>query len=121
MELTPEEILKVKTKGTLNIIEGSPLHKAVISAMKYYAKQEVEAGQHETIVKWRDMNKEMPDTEHIEKRTQFLLKGAYGTPGRLGATCYIVSRLDEAAYNCGDEIVFESPVGFIPEKWQHIK
>ena len=40
MNLKPEEILKVKTKGTLNIIEGSPLHKAVISAMKYYAKQE---------------------------------------------------------------------------------
>jgi len=51
MNLTPEEILKVKSKGTLNIIEGSPLHKAVISAMRYYAKQEVEAGQHETIVK----------------------------------------------------------------------
>ena len=50
MKLTPEEILKVKTKNTANIVDGSPLYKAVISAMKYYAKQEVEAGQHETIV-----------------------------------------------------------------------
>jgi hypothetical protein len=41
MDLTPEEILKVKTKGTLRIIEDSPLHKAVISAMKYYTEQEV--------------------------------------------------------------------------------
>ena len=41
MILTPEEILKVKTKGTLTINEGSPLHNAVISAMNYYAKQEV--------------------------------------------------------------------------------
>ena len=42
MKLTAEEILKVKTKGTLNIIEGSPLHNAVISAMEYYSKQEKE-------------------------------------------------------------------------------
>lgn len=41
MNLTPSEILRVKTKGTLNIIKDSPLHIAVISAMEYYAKQEV--------------------------------------------------------------------------------
>ena len=50
MKLSPEEILKVKTKNTVNIVEDSPLYKAVISAMKYYAEQEVEAGQQETIV-----------------------------------------------------------------------
>ena len=50
MKLSPEEILKIKTKNTVNIVEGSSLYKAVISAMRYYAKQEVEAGQQETIV-----------------------------------------------------------------------
>jgi prophage antirepressor-like protein len=43
MDLTKSEILKVKTKGTLNIIEDSPLHKAVMSAMEYYAEQEAKA------------------------------------------------------------------------------
>lgn len=42
MRLTAEEILKVKTKGTLNIIPDSPLHRAVISAMEYYKNQEAE-------------------------------------------------------------------------------
>ena len=48
MKLSPEGILKVKTKNTVNIVEGSPLYKAVISAMRYYAKQEVGAVQQET-------------------------------------------------------------------------
>lgn len=82
--------------------------------------KELEAGQHETIVMWHKIFKEMPDTKHVERRTQFLLKGAYGTPGRLGSTCYIVSRLDEAAYTCGVEIVFETPVDFIAREWTNI-
>ena len=40
MNLTPEEILRAKTKGIVNIAEGSAAHKAIISAMTYYAKQE---------------------------------------------------------------------------------
>lgn len=39
---TKEEILKESTKTTLNIIEGSPLHDAVMKAMEEYAKQKVE-------------------------------------------------------------------------------
>ena len=56
MKLSPEGILKVKTKNTVNIVEGSPLYKAVISAMRYYAKQEVGAVQQETIVKYPKHN-----------------------------------------------------------------
>lgn len=37
-----EEILKESTFHTLNIIEGSPLHEAVIKAMKEYAKECIE-------------------------------------------------------------------------------
>ena len=48
MKLTPEEVLKVKTQNTVNIVKDSPLYKAVISAMRYYAKQEVGAVQQET-------------------------------------------------------------------------
>lgn len=38
---TKEEILKEATKKTLNIIEGSPLHDAVMKAMEEYAEQQV--------------------------------------------------------------------------------
>lgn len=38
---TAEEILKQATVKTLNINEGSPLHNAVISAMKEYATEAV--------------------------------------------------------------------------------
>lgn len=44
MDLTSKEILKVKTGGSIKtmIIEGTDLYLSVISAMEYYAKQEVE-------------------------------------------------------------------------------
>ena len=51
MQLSPEEILKIKTQNTVNIVEDSPLYKAVISAMRYYAKQEVEAVQYSQALK----------------------------------------------------------------------
>lgn len=38
---TKEEILKEETKRTLNIVEGSPLHDAIMLAMDIYAKQEL--------------------------------------------------------------------------------
>ena len=90
-----------------------------VKLMEKYAKSK--AGQQETIVIWRDVYKEMPDAKNVEKRTQFLLKGVFAIPGLLGSFCYVVSRLDEAAYTCGDEIVFETPVGFIPTEWTNIE
>ena len=38
-----EEILKKSTENTLNINEDSPLHKAVLNAMKIYAEECVKA------------------------------------------------------------------------------
>ena len=41
MKKTAEEILKENTKRTLNIVEDSPLHVAVIKAMEEYRSQSV--------------------------------------------------------------------------------
>ena len=68
MKLSPEEILKFKTKNTVNIVEDSPLYKAVISAMKYYAEQEAEAGQHETFVIRTEVRKDDNDLYSRKRR-----------------------------------------------------
>lgn len=70
---------------------------------------------------WYDADKQMPSKEHLEKQTEFLVKGHFESNGVKGATCHKVLTLDEAAFTIGGKIHFQQPSSFRPKKWKYIE
>ena len=62
----------------------------------------------------------MPNREHIELKTQFLIKGYYQVTEVKGKTCYNVSRLVDYLPK-ESSLYFEEPSHFVTTHWIEIK
>jgi hypothetical protein len=69
---------------------------------------------------WIDVNEKMPEIEHIEKRTQFLLKGyiQLKDSSKKLEPSYMISRLCD--YFDDDTILFEEKMNFYTTHWVEI-
>ena len=71
------------------------------------------------MIEWNDISDSMPDREHIEKRTQFLLKGFFKINESIGDTHYLTARLVD--YLPEDHaLFFDEPTHYITTHWAEI-
>ncbi len=69
-------------------------------------------------MKWIKVSEGMPDFSHIEKRTQFLVKGFFQLGDSVGDVHYTVTRL--CSYFNDDTVLFEEQSNFNTLEWCEI-